>query len=314
MLNKSPRFTPIKALMGDLPHELDVPVNNFKEEKQPDFIQQQQIQSSSTLQNPQYPFQNVYANNYPNYNQNQNFNQSQQSFYHNPSIQSYDYQQPLNYQEQFIPQSYDPNVNLSNNVNNSFQSLPQNQQQFGQLPKLAIPPRNEEELAEISSTTCNSASSSDSGRSAPYTLHDDLSIFKVVAAYYGFGFHGKIPWSFWQTYKRATGSARSNSSLYHHWNGAMKKKYDAFISNGRLSDCILWLETAVMAEQSSSACLNTQLSDIQQMPHAGTPLFHNRSEPPVSLITVGKPNIAQMQPMTLVRTPSVTNEPFPFTH
>ncbi|OHT12684.1 hypothetical protein TRFO_17389 [Tritrichomonas foetus] len=52
----------------------------------------------------------------------------------------------------------------------------------------------------------------DSGRSAPYTLSDDLTIFKVVASYYGFGFHGKIPWSFWQTYKRVTWQSRRRPS------------------------------------------------------------------------------------------------------
>ncbi|OHT15528.1 hypothetical protein TRFO_02857 [Tritrichomonas foetus] len=146
----------------------------------------------------------------------------------------------------------------------------------------------------------NDESGGDSGRSAPYTLHDDLSIFKVVASYYGFGFHGKIPWSFWQTYKKATGSTRSNSSLYHHWNGAMKKKYEAFITNGRLSDCILWLETAVMAEQIPP-------NSTQPLPHAGTPLCHNRSQPSVPLI-VGQQNIAQEQPLSLIRTSSCFND------
>lgn len=320
MLNKPPRFTPIKALMGNLPHELEVSRDDFKDERQEsNFIQQEpQYQPPSEYQGQNFVYQNGFSSNFTNYHQNP------QSYYESQPIPSYSYQQPLNYQDQYVSQPCDASINYSNNIANqriSTQNASQGQHQINQLPKLAIPPKNEEEISEFGKTTCNSASSSDSGRSAPYTLHDDLSIFKVVAAYYGFGFHGKIPWSFWQTYKRATGSTRSNSSLYHHWNGAMKKKYDAFISNGRLSDCILWLETAVMAEQSSNVCLNSQLSnagsihgspDIQQ--HTGTPLFHNRSEPPISLVAVDKPSIAQMQPMTLVRTPSVANEPFPFTH
>jgi hypothetical protein len=106
-------------------------------------------------------------------------------------------------------------------------------------------------------------------RSAPYTIIDDLSILKVVAAYYGFGFQGKIPWSFWQTYKRVAHSTRSNSSLYHHWNGAMRKKYEQFLTTGRINECIVWLETAAMADHPP--------------PPAGTPLCHVQSEPPIRL-------------------------------
>jgi hypothetical protein len=136
----------------------------------------------------------------------------------------------------------------------------------------------------------------ESVRSSPYTLHDDLSIFKVVAAYYGFDFHGKIPWSFWQTYKRVTHSTRSNSSLYHHWNGAMKKRYEPFLATGRISDCILWLETAAMAEQMPS----TQLA----MP-TGAPLCHFRSEPAVALPQPPQPPDGR----ALVRTSSHRPEP-----
>jgi hypothetical protein len=114
---------------------------------------------------------------------------------------------------------------------------------------------------------------SDSGRSGPYTLADDLSILKVVGAYFGTENPGKIPWSFWQTYKRVTGSTRSNSSLYHHWNGSIKRKYDTFLSTGRLNDCLLWLETAVMSGDTSGA----------PPPPTGAPLRHHRSEPPVPL-------------------------------
>ncbi|KAK8881673.1 hypothetical protein M9Y10_004433 [Tritrichomonas musculus] len=161
----------------------------------------------------------------------------------------------------------------------------------------SVSPRSEEPSLE--DQNC------DSGRSAPYTLKDDLMIFKVVASFYGFGFHGKIPWSFWQTYKRVTGSNRSNSSLYHHWNGAMKKKYEAFIDNGRLSDCILWLETAVMAEQTSPSAESIPFQ------HTGTPLFHNKSQPSIPL---GAPKMNfQNQPLSLVRTGSCSNSlGFPF--
>jgi hypothetical protein len=130
----------------------------------------------------------------------------------------------------------------------------------------------------------------DSGRSSPYSLADDLSILKVVGAYFGTDNPGKIPWSFWQTYKRVTGSTRSNSSLYHHWNGSIKRKYDGFLSTGRLNDCILWLETAVMSVEATGTAPAP----------AGSPLRHHRSEPPVAL-TGG-------QDRALVRTGSLSAE------
>lgn len=155
----------------------------------------------------------------------------------------------------------------------------------------------------ISQGTGEDINGLDMSRSAPYTLLDDLSIFKVVATYYGIGFHGKIPWSFWQTYKRVTGSTRSNSSLYHHWNGAMKKKYEAFISKGRLSECIMWLETAVNAEQTSS--MMPPPPQQPSVPHAGVPLCHNRSQPSMPLMM---PSQSQNQPLSLIRTASCLNE------
>jgi hypothetical protein len=135
-------------------------------------------------------------------------------------------------------------------------------------------------------------------RSEPYTLLDDLSIFKVVAAYYGFDFRGKIPWSFWQTYRRVANSNRSNSSLYHHWNGAMRKKYDHFLSGGRMCECIAWLETAAAASQAASR---------DAMP-AGAPLCHMRSEPPIR-IGVPATSAAPQSARPLVRAASQAPEP-----
>jgi hypothetical protein len=134
----------------------------------------------------------------------------------------------------------------------------------------------------------------DVSRSNPYTVADDLLILKVASAYFGATFRGKIPWSFWQTYKRVTGSSRSTSSLYHHWNGAIKKKYDAFLSAGRLSDCILWLETAVMTEERPP---------LLAVP-TGAPLRHSDSEPPVPLDR--RPRIGPDQPHALIRTTSMS--------
>ena len=173
------------------------------------------------------------------------------------------------------------------------------------LMKLDIPSSPRSCSAQMSPTSSQSEDGADSGRSAPYTLHDDLSIFKVVASYYGIGFRGKIPWSFWQTYKRATGSTRSNSSLYHHWNGAMKKKYDVFISTGRLSDVILWLETALMAEQGQHQPQFSQHNN--EIQPSGKPLCHNRSQPSVP-ICVGQNCHTQNQPLSLIRTASCLNE------
>ena len=149
------------------------------------------------------------------------------------------------------------------------------------------------------------ASDEESSRSNPYTLMDDLSIFRVVAVYYGSGFCGKIPWSFWQTYKKATGSTRSNSSLYHHWNGAMKKKYEAYISTGRLAECILWLETAVMTEQPPPHMHPIHIA------HAGMPLHHSMSGPSIPL-SLGRGHRPEA-PRALTRTASCFHDgDFPF--
>lgn len=146
------------------------------------------------------------------------------------------------------------------------------------LPSLSpeMPPINLRLPTEAPSDSGTEASNNeeDSSKAMPYTMSDDLEIFKCIVAYYGTQFTGKIPWSFWQTYKQITGSPRSNSSLYHHWNGAMKKKYAGFINTGRLNDCIMWLESAIMSERSIS-------NPYTQ--HTGTPLCHNRSSPPVQL-------------------------------
>lgn len=137
-------------------------------------------------------------------------------------------------------------------------------------------------------------SSTDYSRSLPYTISDDLSIFKVILRYFGDGFRGKIPWSFWQTYRKMSKSNRSNSSLYHHWNGAMKKKYEAFIASGRIADCVAWLETAVASECNIPSC--TQVSDH----HTGYPLMHSLSQPPGPVVPVLK----TAEPLTLVRNAS----------
>ena len=127
----------------------------------------------------------------------------------------------------------------------------------------------------------------DAVRSSPYTVEDDLSMLKVVAYYYGSNFSGKIPWSFWQTYKRVTGSKRSNSSLYHHWNGSMRKKYDKYIESGKLSECIQWLEGAVISEHPPV---------YSEFSPAGMPLYHSVSGPSIPLVAPGPFEIQYQQP------------------
>lgn len=146
----------------------------------------------------------------------------------------------------------------------------------------------------------NDAPDGDMSKSLPYSLQDDLSIFNVILKYYGDGFHGKIPWSFWQTYKKLTGSTRSNSSLYHHWNGAMRKKYESFIHTGRLKACVDWLETAIHAER------NPQQYAPEPFQPTGMPLTHIHSTPPVPLI--GNP-VQLERPSPLVRTNSTFGQP-----
>jgi hypothetical protein len=112
----------------------------------------------------------------------------------------------------------------------------------------------------------------------------------MVAAYFGSTFSGRVPWSFWQTYKRVTGSPRSNSSLYHHWNGVIHRKYENFVSSGRLGECIACIERVTGPERKGDS------------PPAGSPLVHHRSVPPVALGA----------PRALVRNASHAAEPCAF--
>ena len=71
-----------------------------------------------------------------------------------------------------------------------------------------------------------------------FTPSEDLSLFKTLYAYYGNKPITKVPWSFWDLLRRTTGSDRSDSSLYHHWNGSIVKKYGKLLREGRLHECI----------------------------------------------------------------------------
>ena len=76
----------------------------------------------------------------------------------------------------------------------------------------------------------------------PYRVDDDLSIFRAIKSFYGDGFTGTVPWSFWKTYQKLTGSSRSTSSLYHHWNGSIQRKYRHLLRQKNLDACIEMIE------------------------------------------------------------------------
>lgn len=82
-------------------------------------------------------------------------------------------------------------------------------------------------------------------RSIPYTIEDDIKILQGIHTYYGAKFNGKVPWSFWNVYITMTGTSRSSSSLYHHWNGSMKKKYKKYLGRSNLAECIKWLQSTI---------------------------------------------------------------------
>lgn len=83
------------------------------------------------------------------------------------------------------------------------------------------------------------------GKPTTFSVLEDISILKAMRLYIGKNVSLKIPWSFWQLYRRYTGSQRSDSSLYHHWNGAMVKKYGNFIKDGKIDECIQWAESTL---------------------------------------------------------------------
>lgn len=112
-----------------------------------------------------------------------------------------------------------------------------------------------------------------------YTLADDLLILKTINSYYGTAFHGRVPWSFWQTFRKVTGNKRSPSSLYHHWNGAMKRKYGSFLNHGKINECISWIETAM----ESGRPAQKENSSENGGDFAGMPLAHNWSFPPAPI-------------------------------
>lgn len=85
-----------------------------------------------------------------------------------------------------------------------------------------------------------------------FSVLEDIAILKAMRLYLGKNVSLKVPWSFWQFYRKFTGSQRSDSSLYHHWNGAMVKKYGNFIKDGLIDECIAWAENSSESKQVKS--------------------------------------------------------------
>jgi hypothetical protein len=78
-----------------------------------------------------------------------------------------------------------------------------------------------------------------------YTLEDELQLLKFVSRYHGLDFHEKLPIPFWRTFKQVSGSTRSLSSLRHHWNGPMMRKYKPMMEAGTLGWFIKQIESAL---------------------------------------------------------------------
>ena len=95
-------------------------------------------------------------------------------------------------------------------------------------------------------------------RSVPFSNDEDLLILKTVMNYFGPTFTGRIPWGFWEVFKRTTGSWRSYSSLYHHWVGSLSRKYRVFLERGMIADCVRYLEASKAIDQSLSTKKKTQ--------------------------------------------------------
>lgn len=104
-----------------------------------------------------------------------------------------------------------------------------------------------------------------------FTVLEDIAILKAMRLYLGKNVSLKIPWSFWQFYRKFTGSQRSDSSLYHHWNGAMVKKYCNFIKDGRIDECISWAENSCESKEIKAELESESAQPDQRM------LIHSRS-------------------------------------
>lgn len=92
----------------------------------------------------------------------------------------------------------------------------------------------------------------DKSRSVYFSSEEDIMILRTIMNYFGPTFTGRIPWGFWEIYKRTTGSWRSYSSLYHHWVGSLMRKYRVFLEKGMIADCVRYLEASRVIEQATT--------------------------------------------------------------
>ena len=165
----------------------------------------------------------------------------------------------------------------------------------GKREKFVLPPISSflqnglaDQLMQIPIVEVTEHQETDEGleNSGPYRLEDDLSIFKAIHSFYGESFCGTVPWSFWQTYRKVTGSNRSTSSLYHHWNGSIQRKYGGYLRQKRLLDCIHWIEQEI--ETSKSPPKKHTVAHDTVVP-VGLPLMHNKSLPPGTILPPALP-------------------------
>lgn len=105
------------------------------------------------------------------------------------------------------------------------------------------------------------------GKAKPNTVYftplEDIALFKTLLIYFGPKPIDKIPWAFWDLYRKFTGSDRSDSSLYHHWNGSIMKKYGPLIREGRIMDCIKFTEASLDLPQKNSYPTSAPVSAYQ---------------------------------------------------
>jgi hypothetical protein len=48
------------------------------------------------------------------------------------------------------------------------------------------------------------------GQKVPqYSLEDDVQILRMIKSFYGWQFRGRVPWGFWETFRKATNTPRS---------------------------------------------------------------------------------------------------------
>jgi hypothetical protein len=103
-----------------------------------------------------------------------------------------------------------------------------------------------------------------------YSLEDDVQILRMIKSFYGWQFRGRVPWGFWETFRKATSTVRSSSSLYHHWNGVMNRKYGSFLVHGLIDECIAWLEGEIEFRNLNASRLHTGQT-VSRPPEKHTP-------------------------------------------